>query len=182
MKKVIKLTESDLLRIVEKIIAEQENGTVSAGLPPKPNNEQYVLTDFFAGGKAAGYPLNSLGQFYSKGVFPKTLIGDQTQFREYIKDMGVFKDNPAALKGIKQQFCNFIKTPNKVLLLMSSTNPDLNGVTAPVKWLCDGSGEFLIVDLKPNSVNKLTVAEAKKLASVGQIDYSVAAPHLLKKA
>lgn len=183
MKKVVRLTESELIRLIERVISEQENeGGGSTGLPAKPNNAQYILSDFFNGGKAPAYPINKLGEFYNKGVFPKTLIGAQAEFRDFIETLGKFKDNPQMVKGYKKQFCSLLATKDKLLLMMPSTNPRLNGVTAPVKWLCDASNEFLIVNLDDSSPNKLTGSEAKKLAGAGQIDYSVAAPYLLKSA
>ena len=99
-KKVIKLTESDLTRIVKRVIAEQEDGNYKKGIQCflnkkgiKDDSGQSSKIDGLIGNYPASKSAQAIHNYQSKiGVYPADGVwGEDTMRKMPSKDMVIFK-------------------------------------------------------------------------------------------
>ena len=159
MKKVIKLTESDLMRIVKRVLKEQSDNSAAVEttkrktLPVKPEGAAYEYADFTDKSLNSRVPITNVSNMYQKGFFG-SLLG---QGRDGI-DWKNFNS---------KQFCDRISGQGYNTLLqpkMVQTYAE-GAVHPPVKYVCDSGMNFLV--LVP--INSLDAEQIYKRG--GGIDY-----------
>lgn len=172
MKKVVRLTESELIRLIERVISEQEETQGEKKLPENPSG-QYKIADFFTT-KPDSYFLKDALKFYKNNKFVPSIIGDTNRLVGYLTELSVNPDNV----NTRNSFCSYLTKDGAPLLIPRPTNPKLQSFNyAPVKYLCNQNNNMLVIYLNSPS---LTIKDAKRIVDAGGIDYSVAAPYLLK--
>lgn len=156
MKKVIRLTESDLARIVKRVLKEAEKE-----LPVKPDGSAYTIADFTDRTLNSRVNMTEVPDKYKNNFF-SSIIG---------KSDGINWQNFQP-----KQFCDLISGQGYNTLLQPKMIQTYAGIAVypPVKYVCDPTMKFL--ELKP-----INSRDAELIANGGGIDYrQQSTKHLIK--
>ena len=158
MKKIIKLTESDIMRIVKRVLKEQTSEKKT--LPLKPDGAPYNVADFSKIPLNNAIPIAEVPNRYKSGFFGGKLA---RQGSDYV-DFNNIKTKP---------FCNGLKSSTLLFPPIVQTYASV-ALYPPVKFICDPSGTH--IQLKP-----INTRDAELIVRNGGIDYrQESLKHLIK--
>jgi len=147
MKKVIRLTESDLARIVKRVLKEAEKE-----LPVKPDGTAYTYADFTDRSLSSRLEMSKVPMAYDNKMFNILFQGGEgVDFKNF---------------NVKQ-FCQNISGGGYDTLLqplMKQTQTASIAIHPPVKYVCDSTQKYIM--LVP--INNM---DAEQIVRNGGIDY-----------
>lgn len=159
MKKIIKLTESDLARIVKRVI--EENREIS--LPVRPGGALYTYGDFVRQTLNSVIKISDIPKLKDSNYFTDKSIGQHSK-----ENLDFTKPN---------QFCSLISGPGYNTILqprMIENQISAMAVFPPVKYICDATKTYL--RLVP-----INSKDAELIFNAGGTDYrSDVTRHLIK--
>ena len=133
MKKVVRLTEEDLVRIVKKVIAEQVVASIGAPTSPAPSKPKQFTATISAGGaktnpqefyknfpcmKVPGVTLvNGKYMFQGKVLLPEALPYNDKNYEEANNRPDVYKKQIGKVQGGGYYFCSTYFPDGKGLVM-----------------------------------------------------------------
>jgi hypothetical protein len=150
MKKIIKLTESDLINIVKKVINES---VTSKGLPILPDGRLYSINDFIV--KKSGFPVKNLSALLKNGTVNILRYAGDGKIDDAIKNMDVGK--------IEEIIGTIYNQGSNRTIIYPVTKEGSPAIVPPAKYVVRGS----VLELIP-----ITKADASVIALQSDVDYN----------
>lgn len=190
MKKVIKLTESDLARIVKRVLREQQaaapaQGTTQGGTQGGTPGRRYQIADFTAFKPGMTIPFNDFVTKYRDSV--KSVGENETIWFAYDESQADVSNDPNVKKKVlllkKQKLCALMNSGKNVVspvFKQGATEDVISFYSTPVKFVCSGSypnydGNSIMV--KQINQNDASIIDSGKDES--EKKYTTDAPYLI---
>lgn len=160
MKRTVRLTESELINLIERAIKLNENI-----LPPKdPNNPnaKYTIADFYI----------------NPGIrLVKDIYTDSNKHYEFLSPDTGISGTKVSIEDAKtnvKEFCKSLNTTGNTPILTPKVKPNLSDYVSypPVKYICNGN-VLRLIQLSPYNL--------KLIKDKTGIDYLSEVPYLFKK-
>lgn len=143
MRKIIRLTETDLLKIVKKVIKEDE--MLGAEIKPK---EPIINTN----SSDTGFDITATNIGHIKGV--KIISDKEDYLLHFFEDKPILHGPNAISRGVKKgvvtrKDVNHIKVIYNIDPIISKTFPEIKITITPVK---EGRYDIIIINIKFNEI------------------------------